>query len=346
MGAAAVSSGASSSSSAGWVVPVKLSQCPPDGFEAACALQEGDSAWEVAGQFGIYYLPPGLVQMTIASLHQLGKYVKYYQQGAILESDDLTIKYLCYFDLVDFRVIIRVQDKAADRAVLVEQLEIVMSKVDEVASNFSGLQLEFDNRPREVRDLKAVNTGVAEVMGENRDLWKQMDAHIDSLVQQKIDRENIRWRRMLQKSKEEILEFLGDVVKKVPRPHRIGVKKKYLGARKEVELTFKCPRTKKNFVVKSESWGLWLKFAILLVKAGQSILEADFMSAAGEGMAVLEAAYTVYNEDKKDKKSFEALMRAPLLLSKEQDELVAGLRKAGFFDKFAYNAQTGDWEMK
>ena len=151
---------------------------------------------------------------------------------------------------------------------------------------------------------------------------------------------------MLQKSKEEILEILGDVVKKVPRPHRIGVKKKYLGARKEVELTFKCPRTKKNFVVKSESWGLWLKFAILLVKAGHSILEADFMGAAGEGMAVLEAAYTAYNEDKEDKKSFEALMRAPLLLSKEQDELVAGLRKAGFFDKFAYNAQTGDWEMK
>ena len=38
-------------------------------------------------------------------------------------------------------------------------------------------------------------------------------------------------------------------------------------------------------------------------------------------------------------------MRAPLLLSKEQDELVAGLRKAGFEERFAYNAQKGDWEI-
>ena len=71
----------------------------------------------------------------------------------------------------------------------------------------------------------------------------------------------------------------------------------------------------------------------------------DFTGAAGEGMAVLKAAYTAYNEDKEDKKSFEALMRAPLLLSKEQDELVAGLRNAGFEERFAYNAQTGDWEV-
>ena len=58
------------SPSSGWVVPVKLPSSPPDGFEAACALEEGDSAWEVIGHFGIFYLPPGLVQMTIAALHQ------------------------------------------------------------------------------------------------------------------------------------------------------------------------------------------------------------------------------------------------------------------------------------
>ena len=34
---------------------------------------------------------------------------------------------------------------------------------------------------------------------------------------------------------------------------------------------------------------------------------------------------------------------APLLLSKEQDELVTGLRNEGFKERSAYNAQTGDW---
>ena len=151
-------------------------------------------------------------------------------------------------------------------------------------------------------------------------------------------------KRMLDAKDREIRDFLGQVVKKLPRPHRIEVKKKYLGARKKVKLTFKCPRTGEEFVVKSESWGLWLKFAFTLVKTGMSILEADFEGATEGGMAALQAAYAAYHEEDEDEKSFEALMRAPLLLSKEQDELVAGLRKAGFEERFAYNAQTGDWE--
>ena len=157
-------------------------------------------------------------------------------------------------------------------------------------------------------------------------------------------------KRMLDAKDREIRDFLGQVVKKLPRPHRIKAKKKYLGARKKVKLTFKCPRTGGEFVVKSESWGLWLKFAFTLVKTGMSILEADFEGATEGGMAALQAAYAAYHEEDEDAKSFEALMRAPLLLSKEQDklvhdELVAGLRRAGFEESFAYNAQTGDWEV-
>ena len=98
-------------------------------------------------------------------------------------------------------------------------------------------------------------------------------------------------------------------------------------------------------MVRSESWGLWLKFAFTLVKTGMSILEADFADATEGGMAALQAAYAAYYEKDEDEKTFEALMRAPLLLSREQDELVAGLRKAGFEERFAYNAQTGGWEI-
>ena len=105
----------------GWVVPVKLPSSPPDGFEAACALEEGDSAWEVVGNFGIFYLPPGLVQMTIAALHQLGQYVEYYQQGGLVKNIKMGIQFVCYFDLVDFRVVLRVQGNSTIRAAMVEQ---------------------------------------------------------------------------------------------------------------------------------------------------------------------------------------------------------------------------------
>ena len=143
----------------------------------------------------------------------------------------------------------------------------------------------------------------------------------------------------------EIFEFLGRVVKKVPRPIRIEVKKKYLGTRKVVKLTFKCPRSGTEFVVKSTSWSLWLKFAAALLQTGSSVLEANIGGAVEGGVATLQAAYNAYHENQADHESFDTLMHAPLLLSSEQDELIVGLRKGGFFDKFSYNEQMGWWEF-
>ena len=74
--------------------------------------------------------------MTIASLHRLGAYVEYYQQGGFMETKDQTMKHVCYFDLVsscrgvpsrpkispttvsvfpqvDFRVVLRVQGQGS-----------------------------------------------------------------------------------------------------------------------------------------------------------------------------------------------------------------------------------------
>jgi len=99
-GAAAEEEPAEPAESLSWVVPVKLPPSPPDGFEAACALGDGDSAWQTVGLFDLFFLPPGLVQMTIASLHRLGAYVEYYQQGGFMETKDQTMKHVCYFDLV------------------------------------------------------------------------------------------------------------------------------------------------------------------------------------------------------------------------------------------------------
>ena len=153
---------------------MKLPSSPPDGFEAACALEEGDSAWEVVGNFGIFYLPPGLVQMTIAALHQLGQYVEYYQQGGLVKNIKMGIQFVCYFDLVDFRVVLRVQGNSTNRAAMVDQLEVLKREVDHVASNFSGLNLEFDYEPREVRDRTAENARLVEDLREQREFRQRM----------------------------------------------------------------------------------------------------------------------------------------------------------------------------
>ena len=190
---------------------MKLPSSPPDGFEAACALEEGDSAWEVIGHFGIFYLPPGLVQMTIAALHQLGQYVEYYQQGGFVQTDDLTMKYVCYFDLVDFRLVLRVQG-TADRMRMKRQLEVMMREVDQVASNFSGLELEFDYKPREVRDRDAENARVAEDLREQRELRQrtlQVGAAQQQLELHKERQEHIELLkgRLLRLKREDELEY-------------------------------------------------------------------------------------------------------------------------------------------
>ena len=202
---------AAEEATSGWVVPVKLPSSPPDGFEAACALEEGDSAWEVIGHFGIFYLPPGLVQMTIAALHQLGQYVEYYQQGGFVQTDDLTMKYVCYFDLVDFRLVLRVQG-TADRMRMKRQLEVMMREVDQVASNFSGLELEFDYKPREVRDRDAENARVAEDLREQRELRQrtlQVGAAQQQLELHKERQEHIELLkgRLLRLKREDELEY-------------------------------------------------------------------------------------------------------------------------------------------
>ena len=57
----------------------------------------------------------------------------------------------------------------------------------------------------------------------------------------------------------------------------------------------------------------------------------------------MKNAYDAYHESEADQKSFDTLLRAPLLLSSEVDQLIQGLRRKKFFDVFKYDAQRGDW---
>ena len=135
---------------------------------------------------------------------------------------------------------------------------------------------------------------------------------------------------------------MATVCKSVPRPVRIEAKREWW-LRKVVKLVFQCPVTKRELEVESRSWSLWLKFAFAFVKTGTSILESDFAGAAESGAAALESLYNAYHEEESDQKSFDLLLRAPLLLSSEQDVLLGGLRREGFFEKFTYDPLLGQW---
>ena len=196
---------------------------------------------------------------------------------------------------------------------------------------------------KEKADLTYVDTQVSHVQADLVQRMEKMRMTIHEDLKSCATIEQVT--AMLQEKEHQILEFVGEIVKKVPRPIRIEVKKKYLGTRKVVKLTFKCPRSGTELVVKSTSWSLWLKFAVVLLQTGESILQADIGGAVEGGVATLQAAYNAYHESQADHESFDALMHAPLLLSSEQDELIAGLRKEGFFEKFSYNEQMGQWEF-
>ena len=219
-----------------------------------------------------------------------------------------------------------------------------------------GLKIHYHNRRQlrsEIEEIKAllkekadltyVDTQVSHVQADLVQRMAKMRMAIHEDLKSCATIEQVT--AMLQEKEHQILEFVGEIVKKVPRPIRIEVKKKYLGTRKRVKLTFKCPRSGTELVVKSTSWSLWLKFAVALLQTGESILQADIGGAVEGGVATLQAAYNAYHESQADHESFDALMHAPLLLSSEQDELIVGLRKGGFFDKFSYNEQMGQWEF-
>ena len=142
----------------------------------------------------------------------------------------------------------------------------------------------------------------------------------------------------------ELRAFVAEVAKKLPRPARIETSSSFLGVRRHVRLVFVCPRTRNELVVKSSEWSLWLKFAISLFKTGHVIVGGDLLAAGEAGIDAIQAAYGAYHQDARDATTFETLLRSPLLLSSEQDRLIAGLRAEGFEEKFGYNAQSGEWE--
>ena len=71
------------------------------------------------------------------------------------------------------------------------------------------------------------------------------------------------------------------------------------------------------------------------------VLMGDALGAADKGVAAARAAYVAFS--KKAESGFDEMMRKPLLLPTEQEKLLTGLRKEGFFETFRYDPQNAVW---
>ena len=118
----------------------------------------------------------------------------------------------------------------------------------------------------------------------------------------------------------------------------------------DLVLRFRCARDSEvTLEIESAQWSTWLKFGVSLMKAGKCALAGDVEGVKAQGIEAARAAYDALSDRRKRKATkdesggFDKLLREPFLLSSEQDELISGLRRKGFFEKFAYDAAKAEW---
>merc|ERR1711908_134378 len=148
---------------------------------------------------------------------------------------------------------------------------------------------------------------------------------------------------MLESQTAEVKEFIGHVCKSLPRPTHVKVARKWLGTRKIVQMVFVCPVSGYERIIESHCWSLWLKFCYSLAGSGVNVITGDLIGAAGSGIEAVKNAYNAYHEDDRTQQSLDVLMRAPLLLPTEKEQLIQSLRDQKFFDDFKYDPQRGQW---
>jgi serine/threonine protein kinase len=161
--------------------------------------------------------------------------------------------------------------------------------------------------------------------------------HLIPLLKQYID-----------SKQDQMREFVGAVIQKLPVPARFVVNKGYFT--KQLGLVFVCNRTRKEFTVATSDWARWLKVSIPLVTAGAAV----FDRAPGDALENVRAAYEAYS--KRDDEDFNTFTKEPFILAEERDRLLLQLRTSKdiggvfgeqtFFEAFAYDAQTGQWQVQ
>jgi hypothetical protein len=225
-----------------------------------------------------------------------------------------------------------------------EKMLEVLASNEERDEKLEIMELEIHRLRREA------NARIADIEGEHqqqmRDMAKKHQQLEEALADERCRRETKDALNFLVSTVEmtEMKRFLGDICKKLPRPQRVDVSKKWLRTRVIVKLVFVCPRTDKELEVESSDWSLWLKFAWSIVQTGNQIfIQQDAVGTVDAVKDMVETAYAAYHQVDRAQATLEAMKREPMLLSAERDKLIQGLRDAKFYDSFTYDDQTAEW---
>mmetsp|Transcript_6441 Transcript_6441/g.15639 ORF Transcript_6441/g.15639 Transcript_6441/m.15639 type:complete len:799 (-) Transcript_6441:9-2405(-) len=149
----------------------------------------------------------------------------------------------------------------------------------------------------------------------------------------------------------DLKDFVGTITKKIPMPCQFSSEPRYV-AKMAMLLHFKCeagPKTRlcalpadtATFTTETLEWNRWLKLGMSAAKLGKSVLSGDVVADVSGTVDQVKEIFQTYT--KKDDAAFLTYISEPFLTSEEQDKLLNQLREGGFFKRFAYDAQTGNW---
>jgi len=149
----------------------------------------------------------------------------------------------------------------------------------------------------------------------------------------------------------DLKDFVGTITKKLPMPCKFSSEPRYV-AKMAMLLHFKCeagpktslctlPANDATFTTETLEWNRWLKLGLSAAKLGKSVISGDAVADVSGTVDQVKEIFQTYT--KKDDAAFLTYISEPFLTSEEQDKLLNQLREGGFFKKFAYDAQTGNW---
>uniref|UniRef100_A0A6T1G835 TIR domain-containing protein n=1 Tax=Alexandrium monilatum TaxID=311494 RepID=A0A6T1G835_9DINO len=135
------------------VVPVRLDDSPPGGFEEECELGADAAACQVVGAFGLGYLPPGFTQrLVVAMRREFGQYHRCFSLGGVVKKRaDSETKVLFFWDLQRCKLTLRAQSEGdgreAHRDALHQRVDDMKKVVLRVAEQWAGVDLTFTQEP-------------------------------------------------------------------------------------------------------------------------------------------------------------------------------------------------------
>lgn len=244
---------------------------------------------------------------------------KYMKDAFLQDQRDVLGRLIC---LVDEKI----DDKLGDMESSIAKFQERTEKIEEVLYIH---QEDLDRLKGQVTQLgdRMNVVEVANVLMEEQ--MKEMNENLEELASKVTSQQS------------QMKEFLALLVKKLPIPSSYGAKGKI---RKRLILTFKCSRGRKpDFVMETADWSKWITVVFL---AAQCVEDAVSLTVLGL-LKDLKALYdTLMKSGLSGETRFNTLISAPFLTSKEEDDLICGLRANGFFNQFDYDADTATWYRK